>query len=64
MSVREVVGGLKEVKITGRQLLHVGSIGAAQHLPPLPHLSGDGSTCINQNTGNILKSRETLLPGC
>lgn len=64
MSVREVVGGLKEVKITARQLLHVGSIGAAQHLPPLPHLSGDGSTCINQNTGNILKSRETLLPGC
>lgn len=35
MSVREVVGGFKEVKITGRQLLHVGSIGAAQHpLPP------------------------------
>jgi len=32
--VREVVGGFKEVKITGRQLLHVGSVSAAQH-PPL-----------------------------
>lgn len=40
MSVREVVGGLKEVKITGRQLLHVGSIGAAQHLPPPPSIGG------------------------
>lgn len=33
MSAREVVGGFKEVKITGKQQLHVGSIGAAPHPP-------------------------------
>lgn len=31
MSEREVVGGFKEVKITGRQLLHIGSISVVQH---------------------------------
>lgn len=33
MSVREVVGGFKEMKITGKQLRHVVSVGAAQQPP-------------------------------
>jgi len=31
VSEREEVGGFKEVKITGRQLLRVGSISVVQH---------------------------------